>query len=269
MFFGRKPIHLGLRTRMAETINQLLDRLAAYHDQMRRFTADASHEMRGPLAAMRAAVDVVLQQPRTADDYRDVLSSLGEQCERLTALVNALLLLAKTDSGQVELNIETVDLAFLVGDVVDTYLPLAEDRGIALSFHSAGPVVFRGDAGRMRQLASNLIDNALKFTNTDGHVTVSVENGKGVTRLTVLDTGVGIHAQELPHIFERFYQADAARSGGGVGLGLSICRWIVEAHGGQISATSDKGQGTGFVVDFPHSVRTEVGEHSQRVATTK
>lgn len=236
---------------LAGTINGLLDRLAAYHAQITRFTADASHELRSPLAAMRAAVEVVLGQPRDADAYRDVLASLGEQCERLTALVNGLLLLARADAGEVAVRREAVDLAGLAADVAEMYDPLAEERGVSLIADTASPVVVLGDSSRLRQLVTNLVDNAIKFTPPGGSVTLRVERDDTRARLVVRDTGVGVAAVHLPHIFERFYQADPARSSGGCGLGLSICRWIVGAHGGTIEARSGVGAGTTFVVALP------------------
>lgn len=236
---------------LAGTINGLLDRLAAYHAQITRFTADASHELRSPLAAMRAAVEITLGQPREAREYRDVLASLGEQCERLTALVNGLLLLARVDAGEVAVRREAVDLAALAADVAETYEPLAEERGVNLIADTASPVPVLGDASRLRQLVTNLVDNAIKFTPAGGTVTLRVERDGTRARLVVKDTGEGIAAGHLPHIFERFYQANPARSSGGSGLGLSICRWIAGAHGGTIEAKSGEGRGTTFVVVLP------------------
>ena len=149
---------------LAGTINSLLDRLAAYHAQIIRFTADASHELRSPLGAMRAAIEVALGQPREAKEYRDVLSSLGEQCERLTALVNGLLTLARADAGEVDLRLETVDLSALAVEVAEMYEPLAEERGTSITAHASSPVPVLGDSSRLRQLVTNLVDNAIKFT---------------------------------------------------------------------------------------------------------
>lgn len=236
---------------LAGTINGLLDRLAAYHAQITRFTADASHELRSPLAAMRAAVEITLGQPREAKEYRDVLASLGEKCERLTALVNGLLLLARADAGEVAVRREAVDLAALAADVAETYEPLAEERGVNLVADTASPVPVLGDASRLRQLVTNLVDNAIKFTPAGGTVTLRVERDGTQARLVVKDAGEGIAAGQLPHIFERFYQANPARSSGGSGLGLSICRWITQAHGGSIEATSGEGTGTTLVVVLP------------------
>lgn len=238
---------------LAGTINGLLDRLAADHAQVIRFTADASHELRSPLGAMRAAVEVALGKPREPEEYREVLTSLGEQCERLTALVNGLLLLARADAGEVEMSRGSVDLSALAADVAEMYEPVAEERGVTFRWNGSTPVPVLGDAARLRQLVTNLVDNAMKFTAPGGSVLLQVEKAGLAARLTVRDTGVGIAEEHLAHIFERFYQANPARSSAGTGLGLSICRWIAKAHGGTIEATSDEGKGTTFVVVLPAS----------------
>ena len=236
---------------LAGTINGLLDRLAAYHAQIIRFTADASHELRSPLAAMRAAVEIALQKPREPEEYRNVLATLGEQSERLTALVNGLLLLARADAGEVTIRREAADLAGLACDVAEMFDPLAEERGIRLIVSTSGAVTVVGDTSRLRQLVTNLLDNAIRFTDPGGTVTLGVNGVAGRAILRVTDTGLGIPSEHLPHIFERFYQADVARSSGGVGLGLSICRWIVKAHGGTIGAASRAAEGTTFTVTLP------------------
>ena len=236
---------------LAGTINGLLDRLAAYHAQVIRFTADASHELRSPLGAMRAAVEVALQRPRGSEEYRDVLASLGEQCERLTALVNGLLLLARADAGEVEVVRLPLELSALVDDVAEMFEPLAEERGVAFRWACPPSLMVSGDAQRLRQLITNLLDNAIKFTPPGGAVSLRAEGHAAGARLTISDTGVGVPAGHLPHIFERFYQADPARSSAGSGLGLSICRWIVQAHDGAIEATSEEGKGMTFTVLLP------------------
>ena len=224
---------------LAGTINGLLDRLAAYHAQIIRFTADASHELRSPLGAMRAAVEIALQKPREAEEYRNVLASLGEQCERLTTLVNGLLLLARADAGEVPVRRESLDLAALAAEVGELFLPLADEKGIQLVTDTSIPVTVAGDPSRLRQLVTNLLDNAIRFTEPGGTVTLRVDGIADRAMLRVKDTGIGIPAMHLPHIFERFFQVDAARSSGGYGLGLSICRWIVMAHGGTIERLAE------------------------------
>jgi heavy metal sensor kinase len=249
---------------LAGTINDLLDRLADYHAQVARFTADASHELRSPLGAMRAAIEVALQKSRTADEYRDILGSLGEQCERLTALVNGLLLLARADAGQVELGREPINLAAIVAEIGEMYQPLAEERDIILTCNCPATLGVAGDPARLRQLLMNLLDNAIKFTEPGGRVTICAERtgaaGESRAQLVISDTGVGIAPEHLPHLFGRFYQADPARSAGGTGLGLSICQWIAEVHGGSIHVASTPGRGSTFTVLLPtvREVRAQV-----------
>ncbi len=245
---------------LAGAFNDLLDRLAAYHTQVTRFTADASHELRSPLGAMRAAIDVALQLPREAEDYRKVLATLGEQCERLTTLVNGLLLLARTDAGEVAIERTPVDLAALIAEAVETFEPLAEENGVRLEACSQGPAIVAADPSRLRQLLTNLLDNAIQHTPLGGSVTVSLGHDGNSAALSVIDTGTGILADHLEHIFERFYRVDPARAPGGCGLGLSICRWIVAAHGGTIAARSTPGQGTEFAVTLPGPVRSSLAE---------
>lgn len=244
---------------LAGTFNDLLDRLARYHAQIVQFTADASHELRGPLSAMRAAAEIALQQPRSPEEYRDFLSSLGEQCHRLSELVNNLLLLAKADAGQIELQQLPVDLAEVVTDSVETYRPLAEEKGVSLQWAGSAPVICRGDRMRLLQLAMNLIDNAIKFTPAAGNVIVRLESTESSARLTIDDTGIGIATDRLPRIFERFYQADESRSKGGSGLGLSICRWVVTAHGGTIEARLRPELGMSFQVTIPLAKTEKIG----------
>lgn len=236
---------------LAGTVNDLLDRLGSYHAQMTRFTADASHELRGPLAAIRAAIEVALGQDRTAEEYRETLVALGERSDRLAALVNGLLLLARADAGEVELRREPVDLAAVVSEVAEMFGPLAEERGITLALLAPSPVVVVGDPTRLAQLATNLVDNAIKFTEAGGLLAIGVERVGVRGRLVVSDSGVGIRADRLPHVFERFSQVDPARSSKGSGLGLNICRWIVEAHGGTIRAESEPGRGSTFTAEIP------------------
>jgi heavy metal sensor kinase len=230
---------------LAATINDLLERLAHYHEQVFRFTADASHELRGPLAAMRAGVEVVLQQPRSADEYRESLETLGEQCQHLTDLVNKLLLLTRADAGQIQLEREPVDLAALVAEAVETYQPLADEKRVGLEWMETRPVWCPGDRMRLSQLIMNLLDNAIKYSRPEGTVRLALEPDGTMARLTVEDTGIGITADRLPHIFDRFYQGDQSRSEGGSGLGLNICHWVAAAHYGAIDVASEPGRGIG------------------------
>jgi heavy metal sensor kinase len=239
---------------LAVTVNDLLDRVVRNHEQVVQFTADASHELRGPLSAMQAAIEVTLQQPRSNSDYQDLLATMGEQCHRLADLVNDLLLLAKADAGQIELQRAPVDLADLVAEVVETYRPLAEEQDVSLETPASDRLVCLGDRMRLLQLTMNLVDNAVKFTPRGGKVCIKLAARDAAACLTVEDTGIGIAADHLSRIFERFYQVDESRSADGTGLGLSICRWVATAHGGTIEAASEPGRGTSFRVMIPNVV---------------
>ena len=221
---------------LATTINGLLDRLSAYHAQIIRFTSDASHELRGPRGAMRAIVEVALQRPRTQPEYQEILETLGEQCDKLTLMVDALLLLARADAGQVKLNRNEVDFNAVAMEIYELYQPLAEEKQVEFKMHASQATLIMADEQRLRQLISNLVDNAIKFNHAGGMVTIDLQPDKESIQLIVEDNGIGVSDEQMEMIFDRFYQADSARSFKGSGLGLSICQWICEAHGGSIHA---------------------------------
>jgi signal transduction histidine kinase len=218
--------------------------------RQRDFVADAAHELRTPLAIMRTAAELGLTEESFAEQQRALEQTL-DQNNHLTRLVESLSLLARADSGAVAVERQAVDFTRLVNDSVEAVDMLAEDRNIALSGGSLPGIHIMGDEGRLRQLLLILLDNALKYTPEGGSVVVGTELHGGNVRLTVRDSGPGIDPADLPRIFERFYRADKARTGEGSGLGLSIARWIVEAHNGRISAANAPGGGALFTVSLP------------------
>jgi heavy metal sensor kinase len=239
--------------RLAATFDRMLDRLDRAFRRQRQFTADASHELRTPLTMLASQIDVALERKRTAADYETLLRSLREDAARMTQLVSELLTLARADAGQQLLTREELDLGELVSNVVQAMQPLALQRGVQLAEHGQPQVTISGDQTRLTQLLINLVDNALRYTSSGGRVDVAVKEEAGWAELSVADTGMGIAAEHLPHLFERFYRADPARarSDGGSGLGLAIAQWIVQAHGGQISVASEFGHGSTFTVRIP------------------
>jgi two-component system heavy metal sensor histidine kinase CusS len=265
---------LGVRGRKDEldqlslTINRLLDQVADHVARQQQFVADAAHELRGPLAALQSALEVTASKDRTADEYRATLEDLLEETRQLAKLANNLLLLAEGQlapgSGRSE-----VDLHAIVQQTVGMFAGVAEERGIDLRVESAGAMLVAGEPRQLRQVVSNLLDNAIRFTPPGGHVVLrlSATPGRHEVRLTVADTGCGIEAQHLPRVFDRFFQADTARDRGdprrGGGLGLAICRTLVERHGGHISVTSEFGRGTQFAVSLPQPAQTAgLGVHA-------
>lgn len=238
---------------LALTLNEMIGRLDQAFTQQRRFVADASHELRTPVTAIRSITDVALEDTLSFAEYHEILSEINAESERLGLLINDLLVLARADEDQMPLDHEPVRLDLLTCDVVDTMEPLANERGIKLQLQTLEPATVTGDTARLIQVLMGLVDNALAYTNAGGTVSLNVETRDDVACLTVRDTGIGIDEEDRAHIFERFYRADPARSraAGGSGLGLSIAHWIVQAHSGALTVESQVGQGSTFTVTLP------------------
>lgn len=223
-------------------------------EQMRRFMADAAHELRTPVAVLRTRTEVVLQRAREPTEYVAALQALGGETERLSGIVDDLFTLARAESGERQPRRERVQLDELVLDTVGATGALAERRGVRLSVGAVDEVVLDADPSLLRQLLMILLDNAIKFTPHGGRVSVDLRApaaGSSHATLTVCDTGVGIAQSELPRVFDRFYRGDTARgSSAGAGLGLSIAQWIATAHRATIDVTSVQGEGTTVTVSF-------------------
>jgi two-component system, OmpR family, sensor kinase len=239
---------------LGSLINTMLGRLETSFDQQARFTADASHELRTPLSVVLANLELALARPRTAESYRETLQTCRRAAQRMAALVDDLLTLARADAGELELRREPFDLGAAAASCVGLLGALADRKGVQLSVAApeSGAPVF-GDPERLGRVVTNLVANAVVYNHPGGRVlvTVGVEEDEAV--LAVSDTGVGIADEHLPHVFERFYRVDPARSRepGGSGLGLAICKGVVDAHGGTIAVTSAVGRGTTFTVRLP------------------
>ena len=224
-------------------------------DSQRAFIGDASHELRTPLSVVRANAELLkrhLSEPVSAN--REAVDDIISESDRLGRLVGQMLILAQADAGQVRLSLSEVALDELADEVARSMRLLAEERGISLETDLDGPVRLRGDGDRLRELMVVLTHNAIKYTDSGGRVRLEVRKPSGgKVTVRVSDTGPGIPAEALPHIFDRFYRVDKARSreAGGTGLGLAIARWIAEAHGGSIRAESVPGVGSAFTVQLP------------------
>jgi two-component system, OmpR family, heavy metal sensor histidine kinase CusS len=242
---------------LSQTINGMLDRIASYIDRNREFVANAAHELRSPLAAIRSTVEVALNRTRSPDEYATLLNEVMEECSRLAGLVNRLLLLAEGDAGRLAARDQSVRLDKVVRESLDMFEGVAEVRGVTLRANELPAAMVPGDEYHLRQVVRNLIDNAIKFTPAPGQIDVAlgVHPDRRRAWLTVRDSGIGISAEDLPRIFERFYRADKARTresrAGGHGLGLSICQSIVTALEGEITVESSPGGGTTFTVLLP------------------
>jgi signal transduction histidine kinase len=224
-------------------------------ETMRRFMADAAHELRTPITVLRSQAEVALQRERGAAEYAEALRRVESEAVRLGSTVEDLLTLARADAGQRPVEQQRVFLDDLALDAAAGARALAERRGVSLDVGTFEEAVVTGDAALLRQLLMILLDNAVKFTPPGGHVRVSAATADGQAVVVVEDTGVGIPADQLPHIFERFYRGDPARARGngadGAGLGLAIARWIADAHGARVDVTSEPGHGTRVAVRFP------------------
>jgi two-component system, OmpR family, sensor kinase len=254
-----EPARMDEMGRLAATFNDMIARLQAAFERQKQFTSDASHELRTPLAVMRGDIEITLRRERSAEEYKRALTSNLEEIMRLSRLVEDLLMLARGDTGRIELRCEPVDLNDLCRRMAEYIAPLADQRDQMLIYEpptgaETAPVVVSADILRIKQLLLNLLDNAIKYTDRRGRVALGLKVEEKVAVISVTDTGRGIPPEDLPHIFERFFRRSAKtadRTAAGFGLGLSIVKWIVDSHGGRIEAKSEVGKGTEFIVRLP------------------
>jgi signal transduction histidine kinase len=244
--------------RLVVTLNGMLARLEQSFSSLRRFTADASHELKTPLMVLRAGVERGLTHPQTPRDVMEGLDETLDQINQMTEMVDDLLTLARADEGRAPLALEETDLRELVADVSETAGMLGEDGRLSVTTQMPdGPVRLAVDRHRIRELLLNLVTNAIKYTPPGGTVGLTLGSGDDHATLVVSDSGIGIAPGDLPHIFDRFWRADPARSRTGdrpgVGLGLAITKWIAEAHGGSITVQSRPGRGSVFTVRLPRN----------------
>ncbi len=240
-------------TALSASFNELLGRLDQTFESMRRFVADASHELRTPISVIRGEADVALSHERGAAEYQQSLSIILDESRRLSRLVDDLLNLARADAGHVKLQRQDFYFNDLLMECCRSVQALAAAREIRLECQTAEDIPFRGDEELLRRLVMNLLDNAIRYTPQGGQVSAALQADGGELKMEVRDTGMGIAPEAMPHVFERFYRADKARSrqDGGFGLGLAIVKWIAESHGGAVQVASQAGTGTMFTVRLP------------------
>jgi signal transduction histidine kinase len=247
--------------RLGTTLNAMLGRLESSFAALRRFTADASHELKTPLTVLRADLERAMTTPQGSPDQLVALEEGLQEAARMADLVESLLTLARADEGRFDLHREPVEMEPLVREVTETAYILGEVAGLHVSLPVLQPVTVLGDRVRLRQLFLNLVTNAIKYTARGGTLEVMLESKDGAAVFTVKDTGIGIAGVDLPFIFDRFWRVDRARSRGGerggVGLGLAISQWIAQAHGGSINVSSRLGRGSSFAVTIPALPRVE------------
>jgi len=244
---GDELEHLSL------ALNRMIARLSEALEQNRRFLADASHELRTPLAALRGELESVVEQARALPELSDRAGSALEEVDRLAKIVDALFAISRLDAGEAQQERARFDLAPLAASTTEQMSLLAEDKGVSMACNVQGNVSVEGDRARIKQVVVNLLDNAIKYTPSGGSINLNIHASHSKALIEVADTGIGIPAAALPHIFERFFRVDQARSrdAGGAGLGLAIVKSICMAHGGRVEVESAEGRGSRFTVELP------------------
>ncbi len=239
---------------LTETINDMLGRLDEAFNAQQRLVADVSHELRTPLTTIQGNLDLLRRGAADDPTMRgEALAAIEDQTSRMRRLVADLLLLAQADAG-LKLHRQPVELDTLLLDIYRQAQVMARNTGVTVRLGAEDQAIVEGDADRLRQLLLNLTDNAIKYTPAGGEVTLTLHRDDGWVAVSVEDTGVGIAAEDLPHIFERFYRADRSRTRpGGSGLGLSIAHWIAQAHGGELTVASEPGRGSTFTLHLPQA----------------
>jgi len=238
---------------LATAFNESFSRLEQAVGEMKQFTASIAHELRTPLTALRGEAEIALLHGQSTEDFHRVLSSQLEEFQKLTRMIDQLLMLARAEAGEFHLRNEIVAIDPLLKYIVEALTLIASEKGVNLTLESAPGVVVRGDKEWLERALLNLLDNAIKYTPSGGHVTIRTASEAGGVKIEIEDSGEGIPVDALQRIFERFYRANPARDKviDGVGLGLSLVKWIVEAHGGTITAVSRPGDCSCFTILLP------------------
>jgi heavy metal sensor kinase len=245
--------------RLAAVLNALLERLERSFQQQKQLLADTSHELRTPVTIIRSEADVTLSRERTVDDYRRALETIRSEATHLTGLIEAVLLLARADAQQLRIAHQPLNLGDVVRETVQSLRTIADRRGIDLKCAVDGPMPMEGDTGLIRRMLLNLLDNAIKFTEGGGRVSLDAHRAGPQYVIKVSDSGVGVPREAQEHIFDRFFRVDSARgrdrdTASGAGLGLAIARWIAHAHGGDLRLLQSTSSGSVFEATLPASV---------------
>jgi heavy metal sensor kinase len=257
-------------TELAQILNAMFARLQMAFEQQTRFTADASHELRTPLAVMRTHVESALRQPRTPEEYRETLDVCLQSLQRMSSLVQGLLTLARVDAGKLDVRLTAIDLKPLTAECVQLLQPLAAERHINIYLHLR-PATVLGDPSQLTQVVTNLLANAIQYNRPGGSVDVHLDCDQSAATLSLRDTGPGIPAEARPRLFERFFRLDEARArtAGGNGLGLAICKSIVQAHQGEIGCEAGPdGKGSVFWIRLPALQKSSSSRRNLKLART-
>ena len=237
--------------RLIVTFNEMLDKLEAFIKKERQFTSDASHELRTPLAIISAQAEQSLSGSKGTKEYKDALKKILNESKKMSYVISQLLMLYRSEEGKYKLDFEVLDLNVIMEEIIKEYGNIAMEKEIAIDFKAREKIKIKGDQTLITRLIINLVDNAINYSKKSGRVAVSLMKENNFAIIKVEDKGTGIAKEDLPFIFDRFYQADKARGGQGSGLGLSIVKWIAEAHKGEIKVESKVNRGSKFIVKLP------------------
>jgi len=236
---------------LAVTFNGMLGQIETVLRSMKEITDNIAHDLRSPLTRMRGVAELTLGGKRSVENYETVIGQVIGECDRLLGMINTMLDISEAEAGLSKLRLAEVNAGEMARDVIDLFSPVAEDKHVSVDLRVSGDLSLRADAQKIQRVLSNLLDNAIKYTPSGGSVIISVYGTDQAVRIIMRDTGMGIPAPELDHIFDRFYRGEKSRSKAGNGLGLSLARALIMAHRGTITVRSAPGEGSEFVVTFP------------------
>jgi heavy metal sensor kinase len=240
---------------LAITFNQMLDRIQKLVTEIKEMNDNIAHDLKSPITRIRGIAEVSLTTESTLQDYENMAGNTIEECDRLLNMINTMLIISKTEAGLGQFEKKELDIAKVVQDACELFLPMAEIEGLTLVCDTLDRLITNGDIRMVQRMISNLIDNAVKYTPAGGKIEVkALSDGRQSIRISIKDSGRGISEKDLPHIFERFYRCDPSRSQTGTGLGLSFARAVARAHGGEITVTSLLNEGSTFTVTLPNTL---------------